>query len=80
MILSDNPDEEKDNSCLEVILLGVVRAIVALIAWPFYGGKKTYSQVVNLVWTRYVAFGIIVIFGFILFITFISYLRSCSGK
>ncbi len=79
MNLSDNPDQE-DNSCLDMLLLGMVRAMVGLIAWPFYGGKKTYKQVVNLVWTRYVAFGIVVIFSFILFIKFISYMHRCSGK
>lgn len=79
MNISNNPDEE-DNSCLETLILGIVRAIVGLIAWPFYGGKKTYKQVVNLIWTRYVAFGIISIFSFILFIKFISYMHNCSGR
>lgn len=79
MNISNNPDQE-DNSCLEMLLLGIVRAMVALIAWPFYGGKKTYEQVLNLVWTRYVAFGIIVIFSFIVFIKIISCMRNCSGN
>ncbi len=80
MNISNNPDNEEDNSCLETLTLGIVRALVGLIAWPFYGGKKTYKQVVGLIWTRYVAFGIIVIFCFILFIKFISYMHNCSGR
>ncbi len=80
MNISSDPDNEQDNSCLETLVLGGVRALVALIAWPFYGGKKAYRQVFGLIWTRYVAFGIIVMSGFILFITFISCLRHCSGR
>lgn len=63
-----------------MLLLGIVRAIVALIAWPFYGGKKSYKQVVNMIWTRYAAFGLICILGLILFIGSISYMQSCSRK